>query len=592
MVSRKYALAASSDAPVAAERVSKLPLPEAASSNAEDEQPRQRFQYLGPDVGLGASEKTAHAGSSTDPIYQNGHCSSQHWWKDNEKNWRLFRWSILVIAVLLVLGLVIYFLVIDMQVMAPIVKDGSNGKISEAHWTTDSSGSAADDVVSLDGDVILDLGGVTYNEGDLRVTPGQHLLHPTATDNSSDKKEYMRPDFIEIVPPPNLGTSTVSNESQENHVTEQVDFNKVTNGETNVTQPADIVSDINNEFLLTTSQLLNKIRGAFQSGHYGSKTEQNGSKAKDVPDTGNDDFHKLTTVSKYGKSKQSVSSAASRSPVFPTLPTTPSKESRVEGPVNENFTESEGLCFSPRLEMCQGVLPYDLTTLPLVPGINQVADLDAALPYFEMILESGCSNRGRQFICSLLEPACQPMGNNVLLPCRKACRAVAEDCSDFILTALDLSRVFRCDLYPDSDDPSQCVSFAKGITCLKNEFQCSDGTCIPNRWVCDNVNDCPYATDENNCTQCAEGEVSCEKDKKCIPAHWKCDGYKDCQDGSDELNCAVEKDEILTAMPYMSTCSANELRCVDGRCITLQQLCDGKKDCSDGIDEASCTVTG
>lgn len=39
-----------------------------------------------------------------------------------------------------------------------------------------------------------------------------------------------------------------------------------------------------------------------------------------------------------------------------------------------------------------------------------------------------------------------------------------------------------------------------------------------------------------------------------------------------------------------SPCPPNELRCVDGRCITLSQLCDRITDCTDGADEANCFV--
>jgi hypothetical protein len=41
--------------------------------------------------------------------------------------------------------------------------------------------------------------------------------------------------------------------------------------------------------------------------------------------------------------------------------------------------------------------------------------------------------------------------------------AVAEECGEFILATLDLSQVFQCDLYPDTDDPTKCVNWARGI---------------------------------------------------------------------------------------------------------------------------------
>ncbi|KPI95015.1 Sortilin-related receptor [Papilio xuthus] len=42
------------------------------------------------------------------------------------------------------------------------------------------------------------------------------------------------------------------------------------------------------------------------------------------------------------------------------------------------------------------------------------------------------------------------------------------------------------------------------------------------------------------------------------------------------------------ARAHASPCPSGELRCVDGRCITLAQLCDGTIDCSDHADEDNC----
>lgn len=39
---------------------------------------------------------------------------------------------------------------------------------------------------------------------------------------------------------------------------------------------------------------------------------------------------------------------------------------------------------------------------------------------------------------------------------------------------------------------------------------------------------------------------------------------------------------------HASPCPSGELRCVDGRCITLAQLCDGTIDCTDHADEDNC----
>lgn len=40
--------------------------------------------------------------------------------------------------------------------------------------------------------------------------------------------------------------------------------------------------------------------------------------------------------------------------------------------------------------------------------------------------------------------------------------AVEEECRVFILDSLDLSQMFNCDLYPDSDNSEECVNLGKG----------------------------------------------------------------------------------------------------------------------------------
>lgn len=266
-----------------------------------------------------------------------------------------------------------------------------------------------------------------------------------------------------------------------------------------------------------------------------------------------------------------------------------------------NGSESQQ-CFSPHLKMCRGVTPYDITAQPIIPGITSPSSLEAALPYFEMIAESKCSPRAKQFLCSLLEPECQPNGQNILPPCRKACKAVAEECSDFILENLDLSQIFNCEIYPDLDDPAECVNLARGSECLSNEFKCDDGTCIPKRWVCDNVRDCSRATDEVNCAMCTKNEFRCMGDRKCLSMAKRCDGQADCSDASDEFNCKMsshhnpqidqEGSAASVSMeahsPHISPCPPGELRCIDGRCIAVQQICNRVVDCMDGSDEIGC----
>ncbi|KII73612.1 Sortilin-related receptor [Thelohanellus kitauei] len=57
-----------------------------------------------------------------------------------------------------------------------------------------------------------------------------------------------------------------------------------------------------------------------------------------------------------------------------------------------------------------------------------------------------------------------------------------------------------------------------------------------------------------------------------------CDGIKDCDDGVDEVMC----DHIIRK------CKENEFECWDERCIPSKQVCDGKNDCDDMSDEKNC----
>ncbi|XP_055855704.1 uncharacterized protein LOC129918960 [Episyrphus balteatus] len=53
-----------------------------------------------------------------------------------------------------------------------------------------------------------------------------------------------------------------------------------------------------------------------------------------------------------------------------------------------------------------------------------------------------------------------------------------------------------------------------------------------------------------------------------------------------EVNKNESKIELTT--PSSTSCSGNELRCVSGKCITVDQLCDKVMDCPDGEDELMC----
>ncbi|XP_071819905.1 uncharacterized protein [Apostichopus japonicus] len=130
-----------------------------------------------------------------------------------------------------------------------------------------------------------------------------------------------------------------------------------------------------------------------------------------------------------------------------------------------------------------------------------------------------------------------------------------------------------CDGYYDcafGEDEYNC-----NHTCGASEFQCLNGTCIPGGWLCDGIIDCGFAEDEYECNstcgfQCLNGD--------CIPYSWICDGIHDCHLSEDEQNCN-------------NTCGASEFQCLNGTCIPGYWLCDGIVDCGFAEDEYDCNST-
>ncbi|XP_078577923.1 procollagen C-endopeptidase enhancer 1-like [Branchiostoma floridae x Branchiostoma japonicum] len=82
-----------------------------------------------------------------------------------------------------------------------------------------------------------------------------------------------------------------------------------------------------------------------------------------------------------------------------------------------------------------------------------------------------------------------------------------------------------------------CIGAAAAQLCTVSEFECANGGCIPNNWICDGDNDCGDMSDEQNCVgTCGGGRFDCANGN-CIDSDWICDGDNDCGDMSDELNC-------------------------------------------------------
>ncbi|XP_065297200.1 atrial natriuretic peptide-converting enzyme-like [Dermacentor albipictus] len=248
--------------------------------------------------------------------------------------------------------------------------------------------------------------------------------------------------------------------------------------------------------------------------------------------------------------------------------------------MTESSYRSEAVCRPRQLSLCNDVLPYNSTLLPNLVGDRDRVSLDRTLLFFALMLKTECNPRLKQLLCSLLEPPCR--AGRTLLPCRKFCKVATENCQKLIPATLALSRVFDCRRYPDSDSPGVCLNLARSASCMRQEHQCPDLTCIPKQWRCDGVRDCPLAADEANCTGrgaskvCSHEEFRC--DYRCIPNTWRCDGEPDCQDAADERHC-----------PPKPVCGTGRFQCRDGSgCFPQRWVCDGKAECRDGSDEQDC----
>ena len=122
-----------------------------------------------------------------------------------------------------------------------------------------------------------------------------------------------------------------------------------------------------------------------------------------------------------------------------------------------------------------------------------------------------------------------------LIPCKQGhafCFHIFDLCS-FALS--DFKRLTPC---TNGGHLVNCTSFE-----CNAKFKCHLHYCIPWKYVCNNIWDCPYGDDERNCneTHSCKGMFRCHKTSRtCLHKGNVCDSHTDCPFGDDEYNCLLQ----------------------------------------------------
>ncbi|CAG2178352.1 unnamed protein product, partial [Oppiella nova] len=174
-------------------------------------------------------------------------------------------------------------------------------------------------------------------------------------------------------------------------------------------------------------------------------------------------------------------------------------------------------------------------------------------------------------------------------------------------TGICVPLIWRCDRVDDcgdNSDESGCDYKNSGSAtspavptqgskegCGRERFQCADGQCVWDSWLCDGQKDCDGGEDEDNCKfgakNCTENEFKCIHTSGCVPLSDVCNGRDDCGDGTDEWGCRNEQTDHAVK-PAMK-CSG--FTCKSGECVESHKRCNHRPDCFDGSDEDNCSHT-
>ncbi|XP_018014652.1 uncharacterized protein LOC108671598 isoform X2 [Hyalella azteca] len=277
--------------------------------------------------------------------------------------------------------------------------------------------------------------------------------------------------------------------------------------------------------------------------------------------------------------------------------------------------DPEPVCGTVQLPMCTSSVPWNLAGLPNWLGHRAVEEVFASLDIVKSLLvESECSALAPLYACSILEPPCRDA--KVLPPCRSFCLDVARSCE--VPDSSGVAAMFDCGKFPDSSDPSVCVSAQQEPLHLTNSAIDTQHDTLPNEHFQNsanvpnlhNTNSMQHLPDqsksdldhdthfvpstqsstdddksesgpaEDGLAICTMEMFMCLDGSDCLLNSYVCDGNQNCADNSDENNCTVSRPE----------CSgADDFQCAStGLCVPSSWLCDGADDCRDNSDEQNC----
>ena len=159
------------------------------------------------------------------------------------------------------------------------------------------------------------------------------------------------------------------------------------------------------------------------------------------------------------------------------------------------------------------------------------------------------------------------------------------------------------------DASGQHLMSCKDYKCNSTYFKCPRFYCVPWRYVCDGIWQCPGGMEEINCIKrsCIQ-QFRCKNSSICLHIRSTCDGQLDCPYNDDEVFCDTEFPDCpqqcrcslyvcrFKTGKHLMTCEDFKCpdkyhKCPQYYCVRYKFLCDGTWDCPGGHDESKMLCT-